>query len=134
MKILILAALEKEIDILNKLIYAERKDEFCYAKINNNEIFTAITGVGILNALSSAYSSFPCRRHPRPLLDDPNPQGCPVRSHSVGILGPPGVSGGFAVRIQAAGSGSQPVAEMGTAILRESRHVHRPGCQQGGEM
>ena len=56
MKILILAALEKEIDILNKLIYAERKDEFCYAKINNNEIFTAITGVGILNALSSAYS------------------------------------------------------------------------------
>ena len=56
MKILILAALEKEIDILNKLIYAELKDEFCHAKINNNEIFTAITGVGILNALSSAYS------------------------------------------------------------------------------
>lgn len=36
MKILILAALDKEISVLNKLIYAETKDGFCFAKINNN--------------------------------------------------------------------------------------------------
>ena len=53
MKILILAALEKEVSVLNRLIKAESKDGFCYAKINNNEIYTAITGVGILNAFST---------------------------------------------------------------------------------
>ena len=53
MKILILAALEKEVSVLNRLIKAESKDGFCSAKINNNEIYTAITGVGILNAFST---------------------------------------------------------------------------------
>ena len=53
MKILILAALEKEVSVLNRLIKAESKDSFCCAKINNNEIYTAITGVGILNAFST---------------------------------------------------------------------------------
>ena len=52
MKILVLAALEKEISVLNNLINTETKDGFCFAKINNNEIYTAITGVGILNAFS----------------------------------------------------------------------------------
>ena len=35
MEILILAALDKEISVLNKLINAETKDGFCFAKINN---------------------------------------------------------------------------------------------------
>jgi len=52
MKILVLAALEKEISILNKLINAEAKDGFCYAKIKDNDVYTALTGVGILNAFS----------------------------------------------------------------------------------
>jgi adenosylhomocysteine nucleosidase len=52
MKILVLAALEKEISVLNNLINTETKDGVCFAKINNNEIYTAITGVGILNAFS----------------------------------------------------------------------------------
>ena len=56
MKILILAALEKEISLLNKLIKAEKKDGFCFAKVNNNEIFTATTGVGTLNAFTSTTS------------------------------------------------------------------------------
>ena len=56
MKILILGALEKEISVLNKLINAEVKDDFCLAKINNNEVYTAITGVGILNALTKTAS------------------------------------------------------------------------------
>lgn len=56
MKILVLGALEKEISTLNKLINVERKNSFCNAKINNNEIYTAITGVGTLNASSAAYS------------------------------------------------------------------------------
>ena len=56
MRILILAALEKEISVLNNLIDAESIDDFCYAKVNNNEIYTAITGVGILNAFSATHS------------------------------------------------------------------------------
>lgn len=56
MKILILAALDKEISILNKLINAMQKDGFCYAKVKNNEIFTALTGVGTLNAFVASYS------------------------------------------------------------------------------
>ena len=56
MKILILGALKKEISILNKLINAELKDGFCFAKINSNEIYTAVTGVGIINALTTTYS------------------------------------------------------------------------------
>lgn len=56
MKILILGALEKEIFVLNKLIKAEPKDSFYLAKVNDNEVFTAITGVGILNAFSVTYS------------------------------------------------------------------------------
>ena len=53
MKILVLAALEKEISILNKLIKAEQKDGYCFAKVNNNEIYTSLTGVGILNAFQA---------------------------------------------------------------------------------
>ena len=56
MKLLILAALEKEISILNKLINAENTGDFCYAKVKNNDVFTAITGVGTLNAFSSTNS------------------------------------------------------------------------------
>ncbi len=56
MKILILAALTKEISLLNKLIKAESKVNFCFAKINDNEIYTALTGVGIINAFSSTNS------------------------------------------------------------------------------
>ena len=56
MKILILSALEKEISILNRLIDAECNDNHRYAKVKNNEIFTAVTGVGIMNALSNTYS------------------------------------------------------------------------------
>ena len=56
MKIVILGALEKEVSILNRLINAESKDGFCTATIKNNDIFTAITGVGILNAFSVASS------------------------------------------------------------------------------
>ena len=50
MKILILGALEKEISLLNELINAKQKETFCFSKVNNNEVFTALTGVGILNA------------------------------------------------------------------------------------
>lgn len=56
MKILILGALEKEIFVLNKLINAESKHDFCFAKVNSNEVFTAITCVGIINAFSTASS------------------------------------------------------------------------------
>ena len=56
MKILILGALEKEISTLNKLINAESKEGFCFATVNNNEIYTATTGVGTLNASSKTYS------------------------------------------------------------------------------
>ena len=55
MKILILGALEKEISILNRLINAECNDNHHYAKVKNNEIFTTVTGVGIMNALSNTY-------------------------------------------------------------------------------
>ena len=56
MKILILGALEKEVSILNRLINVEENDSFCSAKINNNEIYTSITGVGIINAFTKTYS------------------------------------------------------------------------------
>ncbi len=56
MKLLILAALEKEISTLNKLIIAENTGDFCVAKVKNNDVFTAITGVGTLNAFSSTIS------------------------------------------------------------------------------
>ncbi len=56
MKILLLAALDKEISILNELLKAKPQGNFCYAKLNNNEIYTAVIGVGILNAFSSAIS------------------------------------------------------------------------------
>ncbi len=63
MRILILAALEKEISLLNKSINAEQRDDFCFAKINNNEIFTAIVGEGTLNA-STSTSSLIDKIHP----------------------------------------------------------------------
>ena len=56
MKILVLAALEKEISVLDKLLNAKSKDGFCFAKVKGNDIFTALTGVGILNAFSITYS------------------------------------------------------------------------------
>ena len=56
MKILILGALEKEISLLNELINAKQKETFCFSKVNNNEVFTALTGVGILNATISTSS------------------------------------------------------------------------------
>ena len=56
MKILILAALHKEIAVLNELIRAETKGDFCCSKIKNNEVFTGITGVGILNAFTTTNS------------------------------------------------------------------------------
>ena len=56
MKILILAALEKEISVLNKLTKAKKQEDFCYAKVNENEVYTALTGVGILNAFTTTTS------------------------------------------------------------------------------
>ena len=56
MKILILGALEKEVSVLNKSVSTEMKDGFCFAKIKDNEVFTALTGVGIMNALIATYS------------------------------------------------------------------------------
>ena len=53
MRILLLAALHKEISLLNELLHVESKGDFCYAKINDNEVYTSITGVGILNALTT---------------------------------------------------------------------------------
>ena len=56
MRILILGALEKEVSVLNELIKAEKRPDFFYKKMDKNEIFTAITGVGTLNALTKTYS------------------------------------------------------------------------------
>ena len=56
MKILILGALEKEVSVLNELLKAEKQAGFFCKKMNKNEIFTAITGVGILNALTATYT------------------------------------------------------------------------------
>lgn len=55
MKILILGALEKEINILNQLLKAEANAGFYYAKFKKHEVYIATTGVGILNAFSSTY-------------------------------------------------------------------------------
>ncbi len=63
MKILILGALEKEITILATLIKAEAKGHFYFAKTNDNDIYIALTGVGILSASVSTYS----------LIDEINP-------------------------------------------------------------
>ncbi len=63
MKILILGALEKEIAILTTLIKAEDKGHFYFAKTNDNDIYIALTGVGILSASVSTYS----------LIDEINP-------------------------------------------------------------
>ena len=56
MKILILGALEKEVSVLNGLLVAEDKADFSYKKMAKNEIYTAIVGVGILNALTKTNS------------------------------------------------------------------------------
>ena len=56
MRILILGALEKEISVLNDLINAEKHADFFYKKMNKNEVFTAVTRVGIINALTKTYS------------------------------------------------------------------------------
>ena len=56
MKILILGALEKEVAILNRVINAEKIDDFYYAKVKTNEVYTAIVGEGTLNAITSSYS------------------------------------------------------------------------------
>ncbi len=53
MKILILGALDKEINVLNKLISAKKNGSYCVAKMKKNRVFTAVTGVGIMNAASS---------------------------------------------------------------------------------
>ena len=50
MKILILGALDKEINVLNKLISAKKNGSFFTAKVKKNKVFTAVTGVGIMNA------------------------------------------------------------------------------------
>lgn len=55
MKILLLAALDKEISTLNNLLNAKKENSFYYSKINSLEIYTSITGVGILNAYSCAF-------------------------------------------------------------------------------
>lgn len=56
MKILILGALDKEINILNKLISAEKNGSYYITKVKKNIVFTAVTGVGIMNAASSTAS------------------------------------------------------------------------------
>ena len=56
MKVLILGALEKEISVLVDLVKAKKKDAFFYQKMGMNEVYIAVTGVGIINALTSTYS------------------------------------------------------------------------------
>ena len=56
MKILILGALEKEISVLNELLKAEKQTDFFFKKMTKNEIYTAVVGVGTINALTATYS------------------------------------------------------------------------------
>ena len=63
MKILIVAALDKEIDILNDLLIAKKKMNYHYKEMGKNEIYTSIVGVGTLNALTNTQS----------LIDEINP-------------------------------------------------------------
>jgi adenosylhomocysteine nucleosidase len=53
MKILILGALDTEISTLNRLIDAKLNNDFYFANVNKNEIYLAVTGVGIMNATFS---------------------------------------------------------------------------------
>ena len=53
MKILILGALDTEISKLTKLLKAEYINDIYFAKVNKNEIYLAVTGVGIMNATLS---------------------------------------------------------------------------------
>ena len=63
MKILIVAALDKEIDILNDLLKAKKKKNYRYKELDKNEIYTSIVGVGTINALTNTQS----------LIDEINP-------------------------------------------------------------
>ena len=56
MKILILGALDKEVSVLNDLLKADKLNDFFYKKMSKNEVYTAVTGVGILNALTKTNS------------------------------------------------------------------------------
>lgn len=56
MKILIVAALDKEIDILNVLLKAKKRKDYHFKEMGNNEIYTSIVGVGIINALTNTQS------------------------------------------------------------------------------
>lgn len=56
MKILIVAALDKEIDILNDLLKAKKKEDYYFTKIGKSEIYTSTIGVGTINALINTQS------------------------------------------------------------------------------
>ena len=56
MKVLILGALKKEVSVLNGLLKAEEKTGFFYKKMTKNEIYTAVIGEGIINALTRTNS------------------------------------------------------------------------------
>lgn len=56
MKVLIVAALDKEIDILNDLLKAKKKKDYYFKKIGKSEIYTSTIGVGTINALTNTQS------------------------------------------------------------------------------
>lgn len=56
MKVLIVAALDKEIDILNDLLKAKKKKDYYFKKMGKSEIYTSIVGVGTINALTNTQS------------------------------------------------------------------------------
>lgn len=56
MKVLIVAALDKEINILNDLLKAKKKKDYYFKKMGKSEIYTSIVGVGTINALTNTQS------------------------------------------------------------------------------
>ena len=56
MKVLIVAALDKEIDVLNDLLKAKKKKDYYFKKMGKSEIYTSTIGVGTINALTNTLS------------------------------------------------------------------------------
>lgn len=56
MKILIVVALDKEIDVLSDLLKAKKKNDYYFKEMGKNEIYASIVGVGIFNALTNTQS------------------------------------------------------------------------------
>ncbi len=56
MKVLIVAALDKEINILNDLLKAKKKKDYYFKKMGKSEIYISTIGVGTINALTNTQS------------------------------------------------------------------------------